>query len=130
MTTPFICVLVAFVLIYVPRFFVAAAQAKLPEGFDNRHPRAQQAKLTGLGARAQGAHLNSIEGFAPFAAAVGVAHLAGADPGWSSTLALGYVALRALYIAFYLTDIAVARSLAWFLGFGTTVGLFILKWIA
>lgn len=51
MTIPFICVLIAFVLIYVPRVFVATAQAKQPEGLDNRNPRAQQAKLTGLGAR-------------------------------------------------------------------------------
>jgi uncharacterized MAPEG superfamily protein len=130
MTAPFLCVLAAFILIYVPRIFVAVAQAKQPEGFDNRHPRAQQAKLTGLGARAQGAHMNSFEGFAPFAAAVVIAHLAGADATWSSILAAGYVASRVLYLGLYLGDIAPARSAVWFLGFVMTVGLFLLKWIA
>lgn len=130
MTTPFICVLAAFVLIYVPRFFVASAQAKLPEGFDNRNPRAQQAKLTGMGARAQAAHLNSFEGFAPFAAAVFVAHLAGADPTWSAILAAGYVASRVLYLALYIGDVAVGRSLVWILGIIMIFGLFLLKWIA
>jgi uncharacterized MAPEG superfamily protein len=129
MTIPFICVLAAFVLIYIPRGFVAAAQAKEPEGFDNRNPRAQQAKLTGMGARAQAAHQNSFEGFAPFAAAVIIAHLAGADPGWSSILASGYVASRAVYLGLYLGDIPVARSVVWMLGLAMIIGLFILKWI-
>lgn len=45
MTIPFACVLVAFLLIYIPRLFVAAAQARQPEGFDNKNPRDQQSKL-------------------------------------------------------------------------------------
>ncbi|HZF49063.1 MAG TPA: MAPEG family protein [Polyangiaceae bacterium] len=130
MTIPFICILAALVLIFVPRGFVAAAQAKQPEGLDLRNPRAQQARLTGLGARAQAAHQNSFEGFALFAAAVFVAHLAGADPGWSSILACGYVASRAAYIAFYLGDIPAARSAVWILGVAMILGLFLLKWIA
>jgi uncharacterized MAPEG superfamily protein len=129
MTTPFLCVLAALVLIFVPRMFVAAAQAKQPEGYDNRNPRAQQAKLTGLGARAQAAHQNSLEGFAPFAAAVIIAHLAGADPAWSSILACGYVVSRVAYLALYLGDVPAARSLVWIIGTGFVIGLFVLKWI-
>ncbi|NUQ75947.1 MAG: MAPEG family protein [Polyangiaceae bacterium] len=130
MTIPFICVLIAFVLIYVPRVFVATAQAKQPEGLDNRNPRAQQAKLTGLGARAQAAHLNSFESFAPFAAAVVIAHLAGADATWSAILASVHVGARALYIGAYLGDIPTARSLIWMIGLLSTLGLFLLKWFA
>jgi uncharacterized MAPEG superfamily protein len=51
MTIPFICVGVAFLLIYFPRLFVIAAQARQPEGYDNRNPRDQQARLTGWGRR-------------------------------------------------------------------------------
>lgn len=130
MSIPFICVLIAFILIYVPRVFVAAAQTKEPEGLDNRNPRAQQAKLTGLGARAQAAHLNSFEGFAPFAAAVVIAHLAGADATWSAILASIYVGSRAVYIGAYLGDIPTARSLIWMVGLLSILGLFLLKWIA
>lgn len=52
---------------------VARAMAEEGGGrYDNHHPRAQQARLTGFGARALAAHLNSIEAFPLFAA--GVAH--------------------------------------------------------
>jgi uncharacterized MAPEG superfamily protein len=130
MTIPLLCVFIAFVLIYVPRGIVARAQARQPEGFDNRNPRDQQARLTGAGKRAHAAHQNAIEGFAPFAAAVFTAHLAGADPKWSAVLAVTYVAARAVYIAVYLADKAALRSAVWMLSFVATCGLFLLKWIA
>src|SRR4051812_45053902 len=97
MTLPLFCVFIAFVLIYVPRVFVFRAQAKQPEGFDNKHPRDQQTRLPDWGRRAQAAHNNAFESFAPFAAAVLVAHVAGADPRISSLLALTYVGARMFY---------------------------------
>lgn len=129
MTTPFLCVALALGLIYVPRIFVAAAQARMPEGFDNKHPRDQQARLTGWGKRAAGAHANAFEAFAPFAAAVLVAHAAGADAGWSAILAVSFVALRAAYTALYIANVDRARSLAWLLGLGCVVGLFVLPYL-
>ena len=80
MTIPLACIAAAFALIYAPRIAVVVAQAKQAEGFDNKHPRDQQAKLTGWGRRANAAHLNAFESFAPFAAAVLVAHVTHADP--------------------------------------------------
>lgn len=130
MTIPLLCVFIAFVLIYIPRFIVASFQAKQPEGFDNRNPRDQQARLTGAGKRAHAAHQNAFEGFAPFAAAVFTAHLTGADPKWSSILAVTYVAARAVYIGVYLADMAPVRSVVWIISFFATGGLFLLKWIA
>ncbi|WP_437520522.1 MAPEG family protein [Sorangium sp. So ce726] len=129
MTIPLTCVFISLVLIYVPRLFVARAQAQQPEGLDNRNPRDQQAKLTGVGRRALAAHQNAFEGFAPFAAGVFTAHLAGADARWSAILAVAHVAARGLYLVMYLGDKASARSMVWFVGFATTVGLFLLKWL-
>lgn len=126
MTIPFWCVLVAAFLIYFPRVFVMAGMAKRPEGYDNRHPRDQQAKLEGWARRAQAAHLNAFEGFAPFAAAVIVAHLAGADAAWSAWLAIAYCVLRFAYTLMYVGNLGSARSLVWIGAMIATAGLYVL----
>src|SRR5262245_54155516 len=91
MTVPFVCVFLAAILVYVPRVFVLIAQTRMPEGLDNKDPRGQQTRLTGWGKRAQGAHLNAFEAFAPFAAAVFVSHLGGANPQRAAWLAIAFV---------------------------------------
>ena len=58
-----ICIILAGALIYVSKIPVAIAMAKLDGRYDNHHPRAQQARLTGFGARALAAHQNAIEAF-------------------------------------------------------------------
>lgn len=123
------CILVAFALIYVPRMFVARAQAQVPGGYDNRMPREQQAKVNDAGKRAQAAHLNAFESFAPFAAAVLLAivqHAAGrpVDPSLVDGFAVGHVAARVLYTALYIGDKPTARSAVWSLGFLCTLALF------
>ena len=50
-----ICLFIAMLLPYLAKMPVAVAMAKLG-GYDNAHPRAQQAKLTGFGARALAGH--------------------------------------------------------------------------
>jgi uncharacterized MAPEG superfamily protein len=130
MTTPFVCVLIAFVLIYVPKLPLSVAMARQPGGYDNKDPRSQQAKLTGKDARARGAHYNGFEAFSPFAAAVFVAHLGGAGADHrASILAIAFVVVRVLYIAVYLADLASVRSAIWSLGFLCTVALFCLPWL-
>jgi uncharacterized MAPEG superfamily protein len=125
MTIPFYCVLAAFLLIYVPRFFVAAEQGKQPEGYDNVNPRDQQARLTSARARrAIAAHNNAFEGFAPFAASVFVAHLGGGNASHATALALAYVVARVVYTAVYLAGAGNLRSLVWFAGMLATIGLF------
>jgi uncharacterized MAPEG superfamily protein len=116
----------AFALIWLPRMFVLRAQIKAPGGLDNNNPRDQQAKLDGFGRRANAAHSNSFEAFAPFAAAVIVAHLSHADEHWSSILAIAFVGLRCVYIAAYMGDKASLRSGVWLLGLGATSALMLL----
>jgi uncharacterized MAPEG superfamily protein len=119
------CTFVAFMLIYAPRM-AAIRGAIAQEGrYDLAEPRLQQARLTGRGGRAQAAHLNSIEAFAPFAAAVWVAHYAGSDPLLRDTLAVVFVVARGLYILAYLADLNPWRTVAWTVGIFAVIGLFV-----
>jgi uncharacterized MAPEG superfamily protein len=124
MTIPFYCVFAAFALIYLPKFAASAAIAR-GGGYDNHHPRDQQTTLIGWKKRAMAAHYNTIENFAPFAAAVFVAHLAHANESLSATLALVFIAARVAYPVLYIADLATPRSLVWGAGASATALLFL-----
>jgi uncharacterized MAPEG superfamily protein len=126
MTTPFLCIFLAFLLIPLTKVPVGVAMARQKEGYDNRHPRDQQAALEGWGRRAVAAHNNTIEAFPGFAAAALVAHVGGGDATYAAALAITFVVARLLYPALYLADIDKARSLVWTVGVGATIGLFLL----
>ncbi len=131
MTLPFWCIFIAFILCYASKAPLAIAMAKAGNGrYDNHHPRAQQAKVEGWGARALAAHMNSFEGFAPFAASVLAAHVGHGDPTKSSLLAGLYVVSRVAYIGCYLADLASLRSILWFVGAASIGGLFLLPLFA
>jgi uncharacterized MAPEG superfamily protein len=126
MTTPFWCVFVAGLLPYVWVTIAASERRKQFGTVDNKLPRLQEAQLTGRGARAMGAHNNAFETFAFFAAAVIVAHICGADPGWSAILAVAFVLARVVHGVLYLADIDVMRSLMFGVGQVCSLGLFVL----
>ena len=128
MTTPFVCVLLAFLLIWAVRIPVFVALSK-HGGFDNNRPHRQLAKLMqtdGYGARAAAAHRGLADAFAPFAAAVVIAHLGGADPHKSAVLAIAFVVSEVVYVVAYLADIDYLRAFVWLVGLLATVGLFAL----
>jgi uncharacterized MAPEG superfamily protein len=112
-------------LIYAPRMAAIRGAIDQEGRYDLSDPRPQQARLTGRGSRAQAAHLNSIEAFAPFAAAVWVAHYAGADAWLRDALAVAFVAARGLYILAYLADLNPWRTVVWTVGIFTVIGLFV-----
>ena len=120
MTVAYWCVLVAGIMPVV-----LAGVAKSRGDFDNRAPREWLAALEGWRRRANAAQNNSWEAFAPFAAAVIIAHIAGARQGMIDTLALAFVACRIVYAVLYITDRASLRSVAWIAGYGCVIGLFI-----
>jgi uncharacterized MAPEG superfamily protein len=124
MTVPFACVGIAVLLIYFPRLFVWRAQSLAAGGYDNKHPRDQQAKLEGWGRRANAAHLNAFESFAPFAASVFVAHLGGGSPQMATMLAVSHVVCRVVYSILYIANLDKLRSTVWTLAFLATLGLF------
>jgi uncharacterized MAPEG superfamily protein len=122
-------VLIAFLLIWAARIPVFVALGKHEGGFDNRHPHRQLALLErkqDFGARAVGAHRGLAEAFAPFAAGVVIAHLAGADLRRSSVLAIAFVVCEVVYVLAYLGNVDYLRAFVWLIGFLATIGLFAL----
>ena len=119
------CLVATFFLIYAPRL-PAIQDALRQEGhIDLGHPRLQQARLTGRAARAQAAHLNTVEAFAPFAAAVWVAYHYGVDAALRDGLAVTFVVARVLFIGAYLADLNPWRTLVWSVGHLAILGLFL-----
>ena len=118
------CLIATFLLIYAPRLPAIRGALRQEGHIDIAHPRLQQARLTGRAARAQAAHLNTVEAFAPFAAAVLLAHVAGASTALVDTLAVVFVASRAVYVPCYIAGLSALRSLVWTVGFAATLGLF------
>ena len=122
MTVAYWMVLVAAILPYV-----CVAFAKWRKGYDNHAPRAGIEQLDSKRQRAYWAHLNAFEAFPPFAAAVIIAHLAQASQPVVNGLAVAFVAARIAHLLFYLQDLAIARSLAWTVGFGCVIALFVIS---
>lgn len=116
MSIPFWCLFFAALLIYLAKIPVAKAMREEGRGYDNHHPRAQQARLTGFGARAVAAHQNSIEMFPLFAAGVLMAHTTEVFGWWVDLLAILFIVTRVLYLLFYWRDLAWQRSLVWTVG--------------
>lgn len=107
--------LVLAVLPYLARVPVAAAMQRLG-GYDNHHPRLQQARLQDLGARANAAHYNSFEALQLYLAALLACVASGNTDALMGQLAWGYVCCRLAFIGFYLADKALLRSLVWIAG--------------
>jgi uncharacterized MAPEG superfamily protein len=125
-TLPLICLPIGFALVFVPKIPLSMAMAKQPEGYDNRSPRDQQARLTGWGRRAAAAHANGFESFPAFAAGVLASHVTGASPHWAAIFAVSYVITRFLYVFAYLGNVAPLRSLLWTTSFACSIALMVL----
>ncbi|MBB3214349.1 putative MAPEG superfamily protein [Herbaspirillum sp. Sphag1AN] len=115
------CILVAGLL---PIITVAVAKWGKRD-FDNHEPRAWMERLTGLRRRADYAHRNHFEAFPFFAAAVLVAQQTGVAQTRIDTLALTFIIVRLIYTMLYLRDLSSLRSLAWIIGYGCVIALFV-----
>ena len=126
MTVALWCILIA---IFLP--YVCTGIAKASGGFrlsDNHDPRDFLESLNGLARRAHAAQQNSFEVTPAFAAAVIVAHLVGnAELVTINVLSVLFITSRLLYIIFYLADLAILRSLAWFVGMGLIAAFFVMS---
>ena len=124
LATAYFCILIVALLPYV---LALVAKTSAP-GYNNRNPRAWLAKQTGnyRVQRANAAHLNAFEAFAPFAAAVLMAQAAGVDHARIALLALIFVAMRIAHGVFYVIDVQLARSLSWLGGFACVVALMVM----
>jgi uncharacterized MAPEG superfamily protein len=120
MTRAFWCVLIAGLLPYI-----GTLTAKIGgQRFDNANPRDWLEAQSGFRKRANAAQLNGFEAFPLFAAAVIISHLAGAPQARIDLLAVTFVVARIFYIGFYVADVHMLRSLAWFVGIGSAAALF------
>ena len=119
------CVLVAALL---PMFCALLAKAgAMPRG-GNRDPRAWLAAQSGWRARANAAQANGFEGLPFFIGAVIIAHQLGAPQARLDQLACAFIVLRLAYIALYVGDKAMARSLVRGLGLAVNIAILLLGW--
>lgn len=121
MTIAFWCILAAGLM---P--IILAGIAKIGDRrFDNAEPRRWYEQITGYRQRAWWAQQNSFEILPLFAAAVLVAHVAGAEPAIIDRLAIIFIVSRIAFAGCYLANWATTRSLAWLAGLACCIGLFI-----
>jgi len=120
LATAYWCVLVAALLPYVWITIGKAAGQR----YDNRDPRGWMALQDRPRAvRGNAAQLNAFEAFAPFAAGVILAQLAGVPDARIAVLAVIFVVLRVLHGVFYLANAHALRSFVWFGGLACVLGL-------
>jgi uncharacterized MAPEG superfamily protein len=77
------------------------------------------------GKRADRAYLNAVETFAPFAALVLIAHVAGKADAMTAFWSMCFFWLRLAHAVVYLLAIPYLRTLIFTLGFVAVVGLFV-----
>lgn len=121
MSIAFWCVVVAGLLPYLGTVIAKAGAGS----YNNRDPREWLARQGGWRKRADNFQANSFEAFPLFAAAVIVAHLAGAEPSRIDSLALIFVAARLAYLGCYLANWHMARSIVWMIGLVVTITIFV-----
>lgn len=112
MSTLIWCLLIAGLLPIAAKAPVVYFQNR-DKGYDNRHPRAQQSRLTGAGARAVAGHYNAFEAFPLYAAAILLVLVTEQLTALNTTLAISFIGFRVAYHVFYLANWDKLRSLVW-----------------
>jgi len=109
---------------------VAPVKAVGYRTFDNSNPRDPEFFKPGIAARALGAHINGIETFPFFAAAVLLAEFRHAPQYWIDGLAVSFLIVRLLFVGAYLGNLPTTRTLLWNLGFAINTVIFFMPWWA
>jgi uncharacterized MAPEG superfamily protein len=91
-----------------------------PENYVDPVPR----PLPSWGKRADRTYLNAVETFAPFAALVIVAHLAGKASAMTAFWSMAFFWLRLIHAAVYLLAVPYVRTVVFTLGFVAVAGVF------
>jgi uncharacterized MAPEG superfamily protein len=76
------------------------------------------------GVRANRAHLNAVEAFAPFAALVIVIHLAGKTNAMTGFWAISFFWMRVAHAVVYMFGVPYLRTLIYTLGYVAVIGMF------
>ena len=93
------------------------------DGYDNNHPREQQANLEGFGARALAAHQNAFESLIIFSVAILLAVATSTNNETVQLLAIIHVGSRVVYNLLYLLNISIFRSIIWAIGIGCSFAI-------
>jgi uncharacterized MAPEG superfamily protein len=118
------CILGA-VLLYL--LTLAPTKGFAPREFDNANPREPQFFEHPVRKRALGAHINGIETFPFFAAAVLLAEFRNAPQDWVDGLALAFLITRVGFVAAYVGNRPTLRTVLWNAAFAFNLGLFFLS---
>jgi uncharacterized MAPEG superfamily protein len=97
--------------------------------YDNAKPRDPAFYDDAIRARALGAHLNGIEAFPFFAAAVLLAEFRAAPQNLINELAVLFLIVRIAYVFTYLGNRPRLRSILWNIGFTINIAIFFLPMI-
>jgi uncharacterized MAPEG superfamily protein len=108
---------------------IAPFKAIHRRSFNNAKPRDPGFYEDPLRARAFGAHINGIEAFPFFAAAVLLAEFRAAPQNLINELAVLFLIVRIAYVLTYLGNRPSLRSILWNVGFVINVGIFFLPMI-
>jgi uncharacterized MAPEG superfamily protein len=106
-----------------------AASARSERIFDNSKPRDPAFYDDPIRSRALGAHLNGIETFPFFAAAVLLAEFRAAPQNLINELAVLFLVVRIAYVFTYIGNRPTLRSILWNVGFVINVAIFFLPLI-
>jgi uncharacterized MAPEG superfamily protein len=85
--------------------------------FDNSNPRDPTFYGPGIASRTLGAHINGIETFPFFAAAVLLAEFRKAPQHWIDALSVAFLCIRVIFVIAYLGNWPTTRTVLWNLGF-------------
>lgn len=105
---------------------VAPAKALGHREFNNATPRDPAFYEHPVRKRALGAHVNGMETFPFFAAAVLLAEFRNAPQDWIDILAAGFLLTRIAFVAAYVGDKATIRTAMWNVAFAFNLAIFFL----
>ncbi len=108
---------------------IAPFKALNASQFDNSKPREPAFYDDPIRSRALGAHLNGIETFPFFAAAVLLAEFRAAPQNLINELAVLFLIVRAAYVLTYLGNRPTLRTILWNIGFVINTAIFFLPLI-
>lgn len=126
MTILLLCVLAAALMPIACAGVAKAGRFATPRkagGYDNHLPRDWLACQGGYRARANAAQANCFEALPFFVGALAMALALGTPPARLEGLAAAWVVLRAAYVACYLADRALLRSVVWALALAVNIAI-------
>jgi uncharacterized MAPEG superfamily protein len=120
------CVMIACLL---PTATVGLAKltSRGAESYNNKRPREWVTGLTGWKSRANAAQMNGFEALPLFIAGVVLAQQAHANQAQIDQLAMAFIAVRLVYVAMYLANQHILRTLVWIGGAAISIALITLS---